>query len=196
MTIHSEFWKTRQKPGVVSLGSPLQSTRDSNRQRCYNWEFKELRPIQKKFDYDAARGYARLCCKIAIRRMRETGLIASDLVADEVRDSFKAAFTKENIRRCDGSAAGVYFAEWGWTDVIIAHEVAHWADQWAHRLSGNTPFGRVSYEPHGPKWRGWFIHILSHAGMKALPGLLNPVEATKSMMMRTMGEARLSVILP
>ncbi|AMD58902.1 hypothetical protein AWN88_11275 [Agrobacterium tumefaciens] len=196
MTIHAKFWKERYQPGIVSLGSMLRSVRDSNRQRCYKWEWKDLRPIQKKLGYDEARGYARLCAKIAIRRMRETGLMKSDEVADEVRASFKAAFTKERLKRCDGSAHGVYFAEWGWTDVIIAHEVAHWADQWAHRLSGNLAFGRVDYEAHGPLWRGWFVHILAHAGLRSMVGLLDPINATRRMMTESLDGARMSYVLP
>lgn len=196
MTIHSKFWKDRDVVGRrVTLGGSLRLVRDTNRQRCYNWEFKELRPIQKKLSYDEARGYARLCVKIAIRQMRAIGLIKSDAVADEVRASFKAAFTKENQRKCNANAVGAYFAAWGWTDVIVAHEVAHWADQWAHKLSAK-PFQRVSYEGHGPKWRGWFVFILSNAGLRAMPGLIDPVKTTQRMMTDSLTAARLAYEIP
>lgn len=179
----------------LSLGGSLYSVRDSNRQRCYKWEFKELRPIQKTLSYDEARGYARLCVKIAIRQMRAGGLIQSDDAAAVVRASFKAAFTKESLQKCNANASGAYFARWGWTDVIVAHEVAHWADQWAHKLSAK-PFQRVSYEGHGPKWRGWFVFILSHAGLRAMPGLIDPVQAAQRMMTESLTAARLTFEFP
>jgi hypothetical protein len=170
MTIHSEFWLSRRTAlaPLSHLGGYLGTLRDSNRQRCYNWENKHLRPGSKSMDQQEAKGYARLCVKAAIRHMRGSGLIKSDEDAEKVRSSFRAAFTKETLSHCNANAAGAYFAKWGWTDVIIAHEVAHWADQWAHRLSAN-PGVRVPYEPHGPKWRGWFVFILASAGMRNRP---------------------------
>jgi hypothetical protein len=162
MTIHAEFWKDRR--ATVRHASIQWTVRDSNRQRSYNCEYKHLRPIAGKFDdRQAAKGFARLCAKIAIRRMIETAVIADydKVTQDAVRASFKAALTKENLAVCDGCSAGVYFAAWGWTDCVIAHEVAHWADQWAHKLGGRETLS--NYEPHGPKWRGWFTYILTAA---------------------------------
>lgn len=95
--------------------------------------------------------------------MVETGLIKDDATRAKVRGSFVAAFTKETIGHCNANATGAYFAKWGWTDAIIAHEVAHWADQWAHKLSVAGWHMSASYEPHGPKWRGWFTYLLCKA---------------------------------
>ncbi|AIK68471.1 hypothetical protein Lo5R7ANS_01 [Mesorhizobium phage vB_MloP_Lo5R7ANS] len=165
MTIHATFWHERQRVAwrTAGIGGGLATCRDSNRQRSYDCENKHLRPLSGKFDNrQAAKGFARLCANIAIRRMVETGLIKSDTMRDAVRSSFTAAFTKEAIGHCNANATGAYFASWGWTDAIIAHEVAHWADQWAHKL-GCPPTVRASYEPHGAKWRGWFTYILCKA---------------------------------
>lgn len=162
MTIHTTFWKDRH--GAVRNASIKWTVRDSSRQRSYNCEYKHLRPLAGRFnDRQAAKGFARLCAKIAIKRMIETGVIADyDMVTQEaVRASFKAALTKEDRANCDGCSAGVYFAKWGWTDCVIAHEVAHWADQWAHKLGGRKTLD--NYEPHGAKWRGWFTYILCKA---------------------------------
>lgn len=189
MTIHADFWRDRNRVRV-NLGGRLSTRRDSLRQRCYNWENKHLRPVSKTFDRQAAKGYARLCVKIAIRHMRELGLITSDEVADMVRGSFQMAFTKERIGHCNANNTGAYFAAWGWTDVIIAHEIAHWADQWAHKLTTANPFALVPYEPHGPKWRGWFAYLLANAGLKAMPDLLDPY----AFILRTLREERLAVI--
>lgn len=166
MTIHSKFWSERklERVAIHSRFGSVWPQRDSNRQRSYNCEFKHLRPISGVFkDRGAAKGYARLCAKIAIRRMVETGLIKDDATRDRVRASFTAAFTKETIGRCDANNSGAYFAKWGWTDCIIAHEVAHWADHWAHLLSKPQPFIKAYWEGHGPRWRGWFTYILAAA---------------------------------
>lgn len=165
MTIHSDFWNDRHRVRT-GFGGNLNHKRDSKRQRCYDWENKHLRPQQSAFETrQAAKGYARLCAKVAIRHMQEIGLIQTEAVAEGVRKSFMAAFTKERLRHCNANATGAYFAAWGWTDVIIAHEVAHWADQWAHKLSVH-PFKRADYIPHGPNWLGWFGYILANAGMR------------------------------
>lgn len=193
MTIHSTFWEERNREfrRFAGFGANLRSARDSNRQRCYNWEFKHLRPTQGVFaDRAAAKGYARLCVKIAIRHMKSLGLIKSDIVEEAIRASFKAAFTTESLAKCNANASGAYFAKWGWTDVIIAHEVAHWADQWAHKLRGNPGFG-VEYEPHGPRWRGWFVHILAHA-VRGQAG----ADAAIEWLIGTLKAERLKIILP
>lgn len=189
MTIHSEFWKERRSVRTNRVG--LRSQRDSNRQRCYDWENKFLRPLQSELSRQVAKGYARLCVKIAIRQFRVMYPQMTDLDAETIRASFKAAFTKETIGHCNANAAGAYFAKWGWTDVIIAHEVAHWADQWAHKLAGNPGFS-VPFEGHGPKWRGWFCFLLSNAGMRRV-GDRSQVMA---LCLNTLEQARLKVILP
>ncbi|PBB68130.1 hypothetical protein CK228_13555 [Mesorhizobium sp. WSM4312] len=161
-TIHTTFWQERRQ--AVRNASIKWTVRDSNRQRSYNSEAKHLHPKAGRFaDRQAAKGFARLCAKIAIRHMVATGVIADyDKVTQEaVRASFKAALTKEDRAVCDGCSGGVYFARWGWADTTIAHEVAHWADQWAHKLGGRATLS--SYEPHGAKWRGWYTFILAAA---------------------------------
>ncbi|KAA3452741.1 hypothetical protein C7I87_00750 [Mesorhizobium sp. SARCC-RB16n] len=161
-TIHTAFWNDRR--AAVRHASIQWTVRDGNRQRCYNSEAARLHPRAGKFDdRQAAKGFARLCAKIAIRHMIATGVIADyDKVTQEVvRASFKVAMTKESRAVCDGCSAGVYFAKWGWTDTIITHEVAHWADQWAHKLGGKATLS--AYEPHGPKWRGWYTYLLAAA---------------------------------
>jgi len=194
MTIHADFWRERKRDRQASFAR-LGKSRDSNRQRCYNWENKCLRPFQKAMTRQEAKGYARLCVKAAIRTMRETGLIKSDAVADMVRASFTAAFTTETIGHCNANAQGAYFAKWGWTDVIIAHEVAHWADQWAHKLRGGVFPAVVTYEPHGPRWRGWFLHLLKDVGMRDRSKLAGLLDA-EGMPARSMAEAGLRFILP
>jgi hypothetical protein len=190
MSIHAKFWQSRQGTRTNRVG--LRTLRDSNRQRCYDWENKHLRPHMTTFKRDAAKGYARLCVKIAIRQMRVMFPQMTEADAEAVRASFKAAFTKERIGRCDASEIGAYFAGWGWTDAIIAHEVAHWADRWAHRLSGNPGF-QVDFEGHGPKWRGWFAFLLSQAGMRRYS--LEP-EAILKLCTDTLTVERLAYKLP
>ncbi len=188
MTIHSEFWAARRRTYTGRV--ILRSARDSHRQRCYDWENASLRPIQTAFaDRQAAKGYARLCMKVALRLL----LSLHPDKANEalMRASFKAAFTKERLSKCNANASGAYFAAWGWTDAIIAHEVAHWADQWDHKLSGGSGFS-VAYEGHGPKWRGWFVYILSNAGMRST----GQGEAVSKLMLETLSAARLAVTLP
>jgi hypothetical protein len=190
MTIHSEFWNERK--AVRTRQVALRSLRDSNRQRCYDWENKFLRPHMTVFDRNTAKGYARLCVKIAIRQMRVMFPQMTEADADTVRASFKAAFTKETIGHCNANAAGAYFAKWGWTDVIIAHEVAHWADQWAHKLRGNPGFS-VPFEGHGPRWRGWFVFLLSRAGMRRFA---SEPEAIVTLCRDTLNASRLAFQLP
>jgi len=148
MTIHNDFWRSR--PWFLRS----KRVRDANRRRCYQWEHETLRPYQRKYDTrQAAKGFARLCSKVAVKRLVDRHEGANP---ELIRETFKAAFTMENLRRCDAAEGGCYFASWGWSDVIIAHEVAHWADRWDHHLSRQATF-----EGHGPKWRGWFAFILS-----------------------------------
>lgn len=188
MTIHSDFWKERHR--VYTNRVYLRSVRDSNRQRCYNWEFEHLRPLQSKFeDRQAAKGFARLCMKVALRQLLALYPEANEAL---IRASFKAALTKENQRKCNANAAGAYFAAWGWTDVIIAHEVAHWADQWAHKLRGNPGFS-VDYEGHGPRWRGWFAFILGKVGMRRHSEF--PSDA-RALAVTTLNKARLPFSMP
>lgn len=195
MGIHASFWKERnsQYRVLAGVGAHITHARDANRKRCYAWENKHLRPLQTRLEKQAAKGYARLCVKIAIRKMREMGIITTDHAAENVRASFKSAFTQENIRRCDASEVGSYFAKWGWTDVIIAHEIAHWADRWAHKLAAPLDQRYVAHEGHGPRWRGWFVYILAHAGLKTSR---NTPEGLITAFSSTLAQERLAVRLP
>lgn len=161
--IHSEFFLSREDILTAKkISAYFRRKRDSNRQRCYQWEFDHLRPTAGTYkNRQAAKGYARLCAKVAIKELLRLNIIQNSDTLEYVRKSFKAAITKEEHPLCLGCRCGVYIAKWGWSDVVIAHEVAHWADQWAHGLS--APAGTfTSYEAHGPKWRGWFAFILSN----------------------------------
>lgn len=198
MTIHAEFWRSRQgvaNPLVrLALGGVHPGwarARDSNRQRCYDWENETLRPHQSAYESrQAAKGFARLCSKIAIKKLEERGLVNEEQRSILV-NSFKAAFTNERLGKCNANLVGAYFANWGWTDVIIAHEVAHWADQWARVLDPKRR--TTAHEGHGPHWRGWFIHILSDAKPKLSEALLDD---TATIMRRGLDERRLKYVLP
>lgn len=113
MTIHADFWRERR--AVKTGGAWLKSKRDSNRQRCYDWENKHLRPVSRKFDdRQAAKGFARLLVKVAIRHMRAVFPAMTDHDAETVRASFKVAFTKETIGHCNANATGASFAPVAW----------------------------------------------------------------------------------
>lgn len=108
----------------------------------------------------AAKDFARLCTNIAIRHMVEIGLIRDEATRATIRGTFQPAIhTGHEPASCQTNTAGTEFAGWGSTQAIIAHEVAHWADQWAHRLRGVDGHR----EAHGTRWRGWYTYILSQA---------------------------------
>ena len=155
--------KAASSAHVRWAGVKLRAVRDMGRQACYDWENKHLRPEAKKLDRKGAKGLARVAAKKAIALMREQGLIRDDADAEYVRASFKVAFTDEHHGQCWGSAGAVYFANWGWTVPIILHEMAHWADQWAHLLAARNAGQTVTdFWGHGPRWRGWFLWMLAN----------------------------------
>lgn len=138
----------------------LRQQRDTNRKRCYRWEW-ETTPKLGKRDYSgsrkAAKGLARLAAKVAVRKL-QTRHGLSDERTKAILETFRAHFTNEPIQRCWGGAGGVFFAGWGWTDWVILHEVAHWIDHHEAFYLGKSRAG------HGPDWLGWFRYLLIEVG--------------------------------
>jgi hypothetical protein len=138
--------------------------RDTVRQKSYNWEFRNLRG--KAFDgtftdKDAAKGFARLCMKVGLRRLEARLILGNASEAGTAkafiarkRAEYRAHFTKENRRTCHAGTNGAYFACWGWTKVIIAHEIAHFVDICEAEYLHNKRPG------HGADWLGWFSFLL------------------------------------
>lgn len=141
----------------------LANMRDTNRTKSYKWQWEtiDLLPTNGRFaEKDAAKGFARLCMKIGLRRL-ETRLVeggmSAELAALKIkarRDDYRAHFTTEGGSKCLGGRNGVYFAKWGWTKDIIAHEVAHFIDIAEAEITNKKRAG------HGPDWLGWFTFLL------------------------------------
>lgn len=173
--------------------------RDSKRQRCYDWENSHLRgksatgaqanwrvstdgdgePFK---DRNAAKGFARLCVKVGLKRL-ETHLAErlgegrAKAITKAARETFRAHFTKDKRNACCGGINGVYFAEWGWTKTIIAHEVAHFID---HQESAALKHVRAG---HGEHWLGWFVFLLEDV-----------CKFNRDYLLTTLSTARLSII--
>jgi hypothetical protein len=140
-------------------GSYRWNKRDSVRQRSLDWENCNLRGMgpDGSFAYrDGAKGFARLCVKIALRRLKARHNMTEEAVT-EVRSSFMARFVVTDERKSWGGLSGIYMASWAWTKVIIAHEVAHWIDGHDMNLSDAYRAG------HGAEWMGWFHVLLTEA---------------------------------
>lgn len=140
------------------------SVSDPRANKCYEWEvrYSQITHASKNSANDlprgVAKGVARLCAKVALRRLTaKYGL--SPESQEKIRSSFKARFCDSQPlpgALAAGCRAGVIFARGGWSPGIIAHEVAHWADDWEMVIT-NEFRKRTA---HGPKWLGWYVFLL------------------------------------
>jgi hypothetical protein len=151
--------RTRNAPPIAKValkeihGSRYDKPTDGRRQKVYRWEDHCPLNPGKPVERNVAKGLARLCAKVALRRLAGA-LKLPPAKVEAIRSDFKARFTKEANRYSFGGLGGVYFAKGGWTPWIIAHEVAHWIDTWELEIL-KTP--RTA---HGPHWLGWYVFLL------------------------------------
>jgi hypothetical protein len=156
-------------------GTRFNRRTDARAQKCYRWEAcafdkrasKRERdlysvpsyamPAGTFTDRQAAKGFARLCMKIGVRKLAEKHNLSAEK-ADAIRADFKVRMTKDNFRFCLGGLGGVYFAAWGWDKATICHEVAHFVDHWEREIVREYRTG------HSPEWLGWHVFLLVEAG--------------------------------
>jgi hypothetical protein len=133
--------------------------RDAKTQRIYAWEraaFQYRCTRDFKGNREAAKGFARLCLKIALKRLKAIHGVSDELLA-VYRKECSIRFASVTERFCCGGTNGVFFANWGWVGWTIAHEIAHFIDAKEAEYTSDRRAG------HGTDWLGWYRFLLVEA---------------------------------
>lgn len=149
--------KSQTEIGRKVRGTSRWAPTDGRATKCYRWEWSNADLLRRRetLSRDVAKGMARLMCKVVLKRIAERH--GRDVASLEMyRAEFVARFTREDARYCHAGENGAYFAKWGWSPGVIAHEVAHWADTVEMRVLNQ----RGERTAHGPHWLGWFVFLL------------------------------------
>lgn len=133
--------------------------RDAKTQRVYQWERQTFQAIEtRRFEgnREAAKGFARLCLKIALRKLKALHNVHDDKL-EAFRKDCSIRFASVTERFCCGGTNGVFFADWGWVGWTIAHEIAHFID------AKEAEYTRDRRAGHGTDWIGWYRFLLVEA---------------------------------
>ncbi len=130
---------------------------DAKTKACYRWERATFQGKEKRNfigNREAAKGFARLCFKVALKRLAAKHNLTAETV-DKIRSRWSLRMAREHHRFSCAGTNGAFLCGWGWVDWVIAHEVAHFID------AKEAEFLHDRRAGHGMHWLGWYAFLLA-----------------------------------
>ena len=148
------YWKTLRGSYMIRCDNSAAKT-----QRVYSWERQTFEHIETRCfegNREAAKGFARLCLKIALRKLKTLHDMPDETI-ETFRKGCSIRFADVYEKFCCGGTNGVFFCKWGWQGWTIAHEIAHFIDAKEAEYTNDRRAG------HGTDWLGWYRFLLVEA---------------------------------